>query len=149
MSEAPDLLFAYGTLMRGLPLHHLIERRAEFLGGGSMNGRLVDLGGYPGALPDRVATVRGEVYRLLCAELLAALDAAEGPEFFRRLTPVSLDDGREMQAWVYWFTRRASRAVPIPDGDYRRHVTAHSWSRERPAPLSREGIRWPRRVLPI
>lgn len=149
MSEAPDLLFAYGTLMRGLRLHHLIERRAEFVGGGSIHGRLVDLGGYPGALPDRVATIRGEVYRLPAAELLAALDSAEGPEFLRRLTRVWLDAGREVQAWVYWFTGRAGRAVSIPEGDYHRYVTAHSWSRERPAPLSREGTRWPRRVRPI
>jgi len=39
MSAATDLLFAYGTLMRGLPLHHLIEGRAEFVAAGSISGR--------------------------------------------------------------------------------------------------------------
>lgn len=123
MSAAPALLFAYGTLMRRLSLHHLIEGRAEFVAAGSIGGRLVDLGGYPGALPDGSGTIRGEVYRLQSAELLAALDAAEGSEFPRRLTPVRLDDGRQVSAWTYWFNGSVNGAVPIPDGDYRRYMT--------------------------
>ena len=121
MSTATDLLFAYGTLMRGLPLHHLIEGRAEFVAAGSIGGRLVDLGGYPGALRG-AGTIRGEVYRLRSADLLAALDAAEGPEFPRRPTRVRLDDGREVSAWTYWFDGSVNGAVPIPHGDYRRHT---------------------------
>ncbi len=123
MSAATDLLFAYGTLMRGLPLHHLIEGRAEFVATGSIGGRLVDLGGYPGALPGEAGTIRGEIYRLPSTALLTALDSAEGPEFPRRLTPVRLDDGRQVQAWTYWFGGSLNGAVSIPHGDYRRHVT--------------------------
>ena len=122
MSAAPELLFAYGMLMRGQPLHHLIEGRAQFLAAGSIGGRLVDLGGYPGALPDMAGTIRGEVYRLQSADLLGPLDSAEGSEFPRRLTPVLLDDGREVSAWTYWFHGSVNGAVPIPDGDYRRHL---------------------------
>lgn len=135
----PVLLFAYGTLMRGLPLHFLIERRSEFIAGGSIGGDLVALGGYPGALSDGSGRIRGEVYRLESAEVLTALDSAEGPEFQRRLTSVRLDDGREMRAWAYWFTGGAGRAVPIPGGDYRRHLTADSLPRASTAPLSMEG----------
>ncbi len=126
MSAALDLLFAYGTLMRGLPLHYLIEERAEFVAAGSVGGRLVDLGRYPGALPEGAATIRGEVYRLQLVDLLAALDSVEGPEFPRRLTPVRLDDGRQVRAWTYWFNGSVNGAVPIPDGDYRRHVKEES-----------------------
>jgi gamma-glutamylcyclotransferase (GGCT)/AIG2-like uncharacterized protein YtfP len=126
VSAATDLLFAYGTLMRGLPLHHLIEERAEFVATGSIGGRLVDLGGYPGALPGGSGTIRGEVYRLRSADILAALDSAEGPEFPRRLTPVRLDDGGEVRAWTYWFSGSVNGAGPIPHGDYRRHVTEES-----------------------
>jgi len=122
VSAQPDLLFAYGTLMRGLRLHHLIDGRAEFVAAGSVGGRLVDLGGYPGALPDREGTIRGEVYRLQSDDVLAALDAAEGPEFPRRPTRVRLDDGREVSAWTYWFDGSVNGAVPIPHGDYRRHT---------------------------
>ena len=86
VDTSTDLLFAYGTLMRGLPLHLLLERRAEWLGTGSIRGRLVDLGGYPGALPDGTGTMRGELYRLQSPELLAVLDSAEGPEFPRLST---------------------------------------------------------------
>ena len=126
MSAASDLLFAYGTLMRGLPLHYLIEGRAAFVAAGSIGGRLVDLGGYPGALPDGAGTIHGEVYRLHSVDLLAALDSAEGPEFPRRLSPVRLEDGRQVRAWTYWFNGSVNGAVPIPDGDYRRHVKEES-----------------------
>ncbi len=120
-----NLLFAYGTLMRGLPLHHLIAQRAEFVALGSVAGRLLDLGEYPGACPDREGRIRGEVYRVQSADLLATLDSTEGPEFPRRLTPVRLDDGRTVRAWTYWFNGSVRREVPIPDGDYRRHAAVH------------------------
>ena len=123
MSAGPVLLFAYGTLMRGLPLHHLIEGRADFVGTGSIAARLVDLGGYPGALPGEPGAIRGEVYRLRSADLLTALDSAEGTEFARRLTPVRLDDGGEVRAWTYWFSGSVNGGIPIPHGDYRRYVT--------------------------
>ena len=117
--------------MRGLPLHHLIEGRAEFLALWSLRGRLVDLGGYPGAVADEAGIIRGEVYRLESPDLLAVLDSAEGSEFPRRLTPVRFDDGRELRAWTYWFNGSSDQAAPIADGDYRRHVTAHSLPRSR------------------
>jgi len=129
VSATQDLLFAYGTLMRGLALHHLIEGRVEFVAGGSISGRLVDLGGYPGALPGESGTIYGEVYRLPSARLLTALDSAEGPEFPRRLTPVRLDDGREVGAWTYWFEGSLNGAVPISHGDYRSHVTTRETDR--------------------
>ena len=126
MSAGPVLLFAYGTLMRGLPLHHLIEGQAEFVAAGSIGGRLVDLGGYPGALPGGPGVIRGEVYRLQSSDVLSALDTEEGPEFPRRLTPVRLDEGAEVRAWTYWFSGSVNGAVPIPHGDYRRHLTEES-----------------------
>lgn len=129
MSDAHEFLFAYGTLMRGLPLHHLLEGRAAFVTCGRITGRLVDLGEYPGAVPDGAATIRGELYRLQSGALLAELDAVEGPEFPRRLTQVQLDDGRQLRAWVYWFTGSVGGALPVRDGDYRRHL-ALTTSRE-------------------
>ena len=54
------LLFAYGTLMRGYALHGVLARGATWLAEGSVRGRLLDLGAYPGLVagPGRV---RGEV----------------------------------------------------------------------------------------
>jgi gamma-glutamylcyclotransferase (GGCT)/AIG2-like uncharacterized protein YtfP len=129
VTAATDLLFAYGTLMSGMPLHHLIGERAEFVAAGSIGGCLVDLGGYPGALPGGAGTIRGEVYRLRSASVLAAVDAAEGPDFPRRLTAIRLDDGSEVRAWTYWFNGSVNGAVPIPNGDYRSHVTARETDR--------------------
>jgi gamma-glutamylcyclotransferase (GGCT)/AIG2-like uncharacterized protein YtfP len=130
VSLVPDLVFVYGTLMRGLPLHHLIEGRCEFVGDGTARGCLLDLSEYPGAVPDGRGTVRGEVYRLLSPALLSALDRAEEYDptaaarslYLRRPTTVRLADGRELAAWIYWYQGSRARAVPIPDGDYRRHL---------------------------
>ena len=80
MKVVAHLLFAYGTLMRGFPFHRLIAGRCEFIGEGSVNGSLLDLRTYPGAVPDDSETVQGEVYRLLSPQLLATLDREEHQE---------------------------------------------------------------------
>ncbi len=129
MTTEPTFLFAYGTLMRGLPFHALLQGRAEFVATGSVGGRLMDLGGFPGGLPGGDGVIWGEIHRLRSADVLVALDSAEGREFSRRLTPVRLEDGREVRAWVYWFNGAARQAVPIPEGDYRRHQQ-RAFSRE-------------------
>jgi gamma-glutamylcyclotransferase (GGCT)/AIG2-like uncharacterized protein YtfP len=117
--SSPALLFAYGTLMRGYALHGLLARGATLLGEGRVRGRLVDLRRYPG-LVDGEGWVRGELYRLNDRELLDALDREEGYNFERRRVGISLTDGRRSRAWVYRYRGPQERAVPIPDGDYRR-----------------------------
>src|SRR2546426_12172119 len=109
----------YGTLMRGYALHLLLARASKFLGKGRVHGRLLDLGRYPG-LVDGVGSVRGEIYRLDDPELLAVLDRAEGYNFGRRRSTVTLASGRRARAWVYRYRGRQEKAVLIPDGDYRR-----------------------------
>jgi len=54
-----DLLFAYGTLMRGFRLHRLLAGQAEYLGDGEIPGLLFDLGSYPGALRGAGGSIRG------------------------------------------------------------------------------------------
>ena len=137
MSTDPDLLFVYGTLMRGLPLHHLIAGRCEFVGAGTVKGCLLDLGHYPGAVAEEPGIVHGEVYRFQTPGLLVALDREEEYRphapgrslYLRRPTTVRLADGREMSAWIYWYHGSRDRAVPIPGGDYRQHLTARALSR--------------------
>jgi gamma-glutamylcyclotransferase (GGCT)/AIG2-like uncharacterized protein YtfP len=113
------LVFVYGTLMRGYALHLLLARASKFLGEGRVHGRLLDLGRYPG-LVEGAGSVRGEIYRLDDSELLAVLDRAEGYNFGRRRTTVTLASGRRARAWVYRYRGRQEKAVLIPDGDYRR-----------------------------
>lgn len=113
------MLFAYGTLMRGFALHRWLERRATFLGEGTVRGTLLSLGPYP-ALVNGAGRVRGELYRLDDSELLDVLDREEGYHFERRRAEVTLPDGRRRRAWLYRYRGPRERAVPIPDGDWRR-----------------------------
>ena len=134
VSTVPDFLFVYGTLMQGLPLHHLLANQCEFVGTGTVKGRLLDLGRYPGAVPDEAGIVHGEVYWRLAHGLLASLDREEGhrPDapglslYLRRQTRVLLADGREVVAWMYGYQGPRDRSVPIPGGDYRQHIPARA-----------------------
>lgn len=123
---ATDLLFAYGTLMRGLALHPLIEGRAEYLGAGTLAGRLLDLGSYPGAARDPHGVVTGEVYRIAAPAVFTVLDSAEGPQYHREEARVRMAGDREVVAFVYWYTGPLDRGVPIPGGTYRAHGPARS-----------------------
>jgi gamma-glutamylcyclotransferase (GGCT)/AIG2-like uncharacterized protein YtfP len=127
-ARAEPLLFAYGTLMRGYGLHGVLARGATFLGVGTARGRLLDLGRYPGVVAGR-GRVSGEVYRLHDPQVLPAVDRAEGVQFVRGRTLVTLADGGRAQAWMYRYRGPRERAVPIPDGDYRRARPARSMGR--------------------
>jgi gamma-glutamylcyclotransferase (GGCT)/AIG2-like uncharacterized protein YtfP len=112
-------VFAYGTLMRGYALHRVLARGATLLGEGTARGRLLDLGRYPGLVAG-AGRVCGEIYRLDEPELLPVLDREEGYNFERRRAIVTLANGRRARAWIYRYRGPQNRAVPIPDGDYRR-----------------------------
>ena len=130
-SAACDLVFVYGTLMRGFPLHRLIEGRAEYVGCGTTKARLLDLGSYPAAVPDLHATVVGELYRLRERGLWRVLDSAEGPQYHREGVTIRMADGREVAAFIYLYVGPPDRGVRIPGGDYRAHALARSIHRSR------------------
>ena len=123
---ATDLLFAYGTLMRGLTLHRLLEGRAEYLGAGTVKARLLDLGSYPAAVHDAHGVVTGEVHRVSEPWLWTVLDSAEGAQYHREEATVRVADGREFLAFIYWYVGPLDAGVPIPGGDYRGHLPAGS-----------------------
>lgn len=123
---ANDLLLTYGTLMRGFPLHRLLQGSAELVGTGAVAARLLDLGAYPAAVPDVAGAVRGEVYRVARADLWRVLDSAEGPQYHRGEVTVRMADDREVTAFIYWYRGPLDRGVPIPGGDYRAHAPAQS-----------------------
>jgi len=124
--RSADLLFTYGTLMRGFRLHRLLAGRAEFLTHGRVRARIIDLGSYPGAVPDTAAALHGEVYRVMDPTLWVALDSAEGPQYHRRVVTVRSEAGRELAASIYWYNGPLDRGVPIPGGDYRAPAPAMS-----------------------
>jgi gamma-glutamylcyclotransferase (GGCT)/AIG2-like uncharacterized protein YtfP len=121
------LLFVYGTLRRASP-HPMARRlaeRARFVAAAQIAGRLYNLGRYPGlvdaAAPDDV--VQGDVYDLGDdAELLAELDRYENgesprPAYFDRQTArVTLEDGTECAAQVYWFRGNVAEDMWIESG---------------------------------
>ena len=114
-----QLLFVYGTLRRGCRNHHLL-RSAEFVGKAHTKKRFAL---YSTNIPYvikwmAVSPIIGEVYRV-DAFLLAALDVHEGhPYWYRReRVAVVLDDGEELQAWLYFFDR-APQGKLLRGGDF-------------------------------
>ena len=124
--DADPLLFVYGTLMRGFPLHALLEGRADSVGEGEAAGLLFDLGRYPAALRGGGGLIRGEIYRLTDPSLLRALDSAEGSQYHRGEVGVRLAGGRQVTACIYWYVGPLPRAVPVPGGDYRAYAPGKS-----------------------
>lgn len=126
-------LFAYGTLMRGYPLHPVLARGATLETTGSVSGRLLDLRGYPGLI-EGAGRVQGEVYRLDDPQLLPVLDREEGYNFVRRRGIATLAGGRRARVWLYRYRGPRERATPIPDGDYRRARPPGTRLATRPSP---------------
>lgn len=128
-----DLVFFYGTLMAGFDRRRRagIDQNLTYMGRGSIQGALFDLGIYPAAVPGSEGRVWGEVYGMVAPdEVLAALDDIEGyrPEnpdrslYARSQADVTLPDGTEARAWVYFYNAPLGRAPRIPSGDYLAHV---------------------------
>lgn len=130
-----DLAFFYGTLMTGFDRRRRagIENKLRPVGRGWIRGALFDLGIYPAAVPAEEGRVWGEVYEMTDpAPVLAALDHIEGysaddPDhslYRRARVSATLDDGRVVDVWVYFYNAPLGRAPIIESGDYLDHVRA-------------------------
>ena len=130
-----ELVFFYGTLMT--PFNRTGRLRIDphllYVGRGTIEAALFDLGIYPAAVPASGGRVWGEVYEMTHVSIvLAALDEIEGfrpgePEtslYTRRLTPVRLDGGGDVEAWAYFYNAPLGRAERIESGDYLEHLRA-------------------------
>ena len=128
-----EQVFFYGTLMTGFDRRRRagIEGKLSYTGRGSIQAALFDLGIYPAAVPNDDGRVLGEVYEVLDApHVLNVLDEIEGytpsaPDsslYVRARVPVTLDDGRALDAWVYFYNAPLGRAPLIVSGDYLEHV---------------------------
>jgi pyruvate carboxylase len=116
-------LFVYGTLRKqmGHPLSHLLVRHGKFLGLGIFQGKLYDLGRYPGVMPSSNKTdlVTGEVYHLHEPDrVLHVLDEYEGPRFKRTLVSVFFEPESHLSCWAYLYTRSVAGRRIITSGDY-------------------------------
>jgi gamma-glutamylcyclotransferase (GGCT)/AIG2-like uncharacterized protein YtfP len=116
---AIELIFVYGTLMRGYALHPTLARVGTYVGSGRVRGTLLDLGSFPG-LVEGTGSVSGEVYRIHAPERLPEVDREEeGYNFERRRRKIALANGRPAWAWVYYYRGARERAPVIAHGDYR------------------------------
>jgi gamma-glutamylcyclotransferase (GGCT)/AIG2-like uncharacterized protein YtfP len=126
-----DLLFVYGTLMRGYahPMARLLSANADFLGPASCRGRLYKVKHYPGlVLSDDAADVAyGELYRLRAVDdLLREFDMYEAcgagfPEptqYLRQTLPVTLSDGGTREAWTYVYNWPVAHLSRIESGRF-------------------------------
>jgi gamma-glutamylcyclotransferase (GGCT)/AIG2-like uncharacterized protein YtfP len=120
--RAATALFAYGTLRRGAPMHGLLEGRTTWLGAASVEGRLVDLGAFPGLVAPSTPRdrVHGDLFAIVEAEreaLLDALDRYEGASFERVEQSVEGPEGPAL-AWLYVYRGELDGARVLSGGDY-------------------------------
>ena len=128
-----ELVFFYGTLMAGFDRRRRagMDARLTYLGRGSIQGWLFDLGLYPAAIPASDGRVWGEVYEVTDpGDVFPALDEIEGyrpndPDrslYVRSSVTVTLPDGTSRAAWVYFYNAPLGQADRIASGDYLERV---------------------------
>ena len=126
------LVFFYGTLMAGFDRRRRagIDDKLTYIGRGSIQGSLFDLGLYPAAVPAPEGYVWGEVYEMTePATGPAALDEIEGTATTIGRSLYSPAAGRRRpggrhsrRAWVYFYNAPLGRAPRIASGDYLEHT---------------------------
>jgi gamma-glutamylcyclotransferase (GGCT)/AIG2-like uncharacterized protein YtfP len=129
-------LFVYGTLKRRSrhPMARRLAHAARFVGAAHIQGRLYNLGRFPGLKEPRSDgdIIHGDVYDLgeNIDALLREMDAYENAEsppptpYDRQLTAAALADGRTIQAWVYWYRGSVSESNYIASGSYEENCDA-------------------------
>ena len=126
-----DLLFVYGTLMRGFdhPMAQLLSRAADFIGEARCRGRLYRVQHYPALVlsDDPADVVFGELYRLRTpGELLRELDMyeacgegfAEPTEYVRQMLRITRDGQKADDAWTYVYNWPIARLPRIASGRF-------------------------------
>lgn len=128
--DKEEYLFVYGTLRKdfGNELHKLITRNSEFIGLADYQGKMYNIGEYPGivASDDANSKVIGELYKLSNSlRLIRILDEYEEfyPEniaesvFVRNAISVSID-GTIYEAYSYLYNRPTDGLPEITSGDF-------------------------------
>lgn len=132
-----DYIFVYGTLLSHFksPIERRLCRQAKFIDQGYINGKLYDLGNYPGFIPsnDSNEKVFGEIYQFSCyAPLLDHLDVYEGYDangleksLFQRIRlSAEQKTGDKLSVWSYAFLGQVSDKCRIWNGNYAMYTRA-------------------------
>lgn len=128
--DKEEFLFVYGTLRKdfGNELHKLITRNSEFIGMATYQGKMYNIGEYPGIIPsdDSSNKVIGELYKLTnSVRLIRILDEYEEyyPEneaesiFVRNAITVSID-GTDYESYSYLYNCSTEGLPEITSGDF-------------------------------
>ena len=128
-----EYLFVYGTLRRDVTpsKHALLAEWVEWVAYATLQGRLYEVAGYPGAVLSAEApseiVIKGELFRILdSAALWPILDDyeecsvhVEQPhEYLRQRVWVQTDQKQAVQAWTYLYNRPTDGLHWIESGDY-------------------------------
>jgi gamma-glutamylcyclotransferase (GGCT)/AIG2-like uncharacterized protein YtfP len=124
-------LFVYGSLRSGFrsPAYEYISRFFNFIGEAKVQGKLFDMGSYPGAVPaDDDSFIIGEIYVIKddsdFSWAIGQLDDYEGVNvesdemqlYRRELTDVFINN-EVTPAWIYWYSGNVSGRPEIVSGD--------------------------------
>jgi len=125
-----DRLFVYGSLMGGIqsPIANYLKSNSTFLGEGTVNGTLLDIGHYPGLVyePKSEKRVLGHVFELNDAQaMLPNLDhyecvgpAFETPNQYRRASIKVLLNNQLVDCWAYLYNLPIQGIKIIESGNY-------------------------------
>lgn len=121
-----DRLFVYGSLRSDAPRDRaesqdafaLLAAGAACEGKATVSGRLCAPDWYPGLVPGAGGSVKGEVWLIGRANLLARLDVYEGEAYVRETCEALVEDGRRVTAWTYRYAADLSGVPLIASGDY-------------------------------
>ena len=134
---ADEFVFVYGTLRRltlegqqnNHPMHRTLKTNADYVCLGHCQGKLYNIGHYPGLTPDPSGQhrVQGEIYRVHNPQKLwPILDAyenfkpadPENSDYIREKITVITDQYREVISWVYFYNLGVEGLQLILSGDY-------------------------------
>lgn len=114
------LVFVYGTLRQGgVRAMPFIFPDAKFIGNGTLDGSLYDLGAYPGLILDESnSLVIGEVYEI-DDEILNKLDDIEASSSYGRKQVEVSHGNRRIICWVYApDSKHYPHGILITSGDW-------------------------------
>lgn len=127
-----DYLFVYGTLLKGFDsyMSKFLDKNADFIGEGYINGKLFEVSWYPGAVLSKnpAEKVYGHIFKIHeLKKTFKILDDYEGVgdssaeysnEYKRELIETFLKDGQVLLTWVYTYNNATDHLRLIASGDF-------------------------------